>query len=577
MPQGTSGSELGERAVAATVVAIALALCGWWAAQTMTDRNDTEVQALTALRTAQSLLSEHARGSLDETRHALERLALRAVNDGSPAAASAASWRAWLSGWLAQLPGVAMLGHVGTDGQVTAVWAEGTDADLSGTDVVAAHRDGARLVVSPPGAGLPGRTPLFRLSLRIEENGRFVGVAVAALRTDYFADFYRAVGLPDLPLTIAVLRENGTLLVLEPRDKAPDVPSSGYPFGTNPQTGEHTVALRGMPYLVSIGRLPNAPVLVAACVSEEAVLAPWRARAVMSGGLAAACVTVIALLGWMVGRSLRRERRAWNALRAANAELEIALSAQEDARRQAETASAAKSRLLAAISHDLGQPLRALQFHLEAINDHALAEPERALITRMRTAAAVQQDMVDQLIAASALEYGVVEAEWRRFPLAPLLTEAADLCRNEAARNGVDLRLVPCSLHLCSDPVLLRRLLMNLIANAARYTTDGRVLVGCRRGEDALRIEVWDTGPGIRPEETHTIFEEFHRGASSAGSTGLGLGLSIVRRLADALDVTVTAASLPSRGSCFTIAIPWDHVHESVAYGESIFQPFRTE
>ncbi|HYH37169.1 MAG TPA: ATP-binding protein [Azospirillum sp.] len=579
MQHGTrTGSEHGGRVLTAAVAAMVCVLLGWWVADTVFDRHATHGQARTALRTAQALLNEHARDTMEDVRGALDQIASRVLRGGPPVPGAASDWHPWLSGQLARLPGVAMLSYVGPDGRMAATsWAPEAGADVSDRDYFRAHRDGARLHVSRPGTSPSGGTPLFRLSLRIEEGGRFAGVAVAAFRTDYFAAFYRRAGLPELPLSIAILRENGTLVVQEPRDGTAELPSQARPFGIDPAEGERIILLNGAPHLASIGRVPDAPLLVAVSAPEAAVFAPWRTRALLSGALAGVCVAIIVLLGLMAGRSLRREHAVLVALQATNAELAAALRANQEARRQAESANAAKSRLLAAISHDLGQPLRALQFHLEALDDASTALPERALLDRMRAAAAAQQDMLDQLVAASALENGALSVERRHFPLSPLLAEAVDLCRNEAARTGVELRMVGCSLHLHNDPALLRRLLMNLIANAARYTAQGRVLVGCRRGDEALRIEVWDTGPGLAADEMAAVFEAFRRGASATGTSGLGLGLSIAQRLAETLGVAVRATSAPGRGSCFSVIIPWDQVHDSVANSDGKFQNDETE
>ncbi|PWC42082.1 ATP-binding protein [Azospirillum sp. TSO22-1] len=579
MQHGTrTGSEHGGRVLTAAIAAMVCVLFGWWVADTVFDRRATRDQAHTALRTAQALLSGHAQSSMDEVRDTLEQIASRVLHGGPPVPGVASDWHPWLAGQLARLPGVAMLSYVGADGRMAATsWAPDAGADVSDRDYFQAHRDGVRLHVSRPSVGPSGGTPLFRLSLRIENAGRFAGVAVAAFRTDYFAAYYRSVGLPELPLSIAILRENGAPIVQEPRDGASELPSQTRPFGRDPVEGERAVLRNGAPHLVSLGRVPEMPLLVAVSAPEAAVFAPWRTRALMSGALAGVCVAIIALLGLLAGRGLRREHAVLVALQATNAELAAALRANQEARRQAESANAAKSRLLAAIGHDLGQPLRALQFHLEALGHPAAALPERALFNKMRAAAAAQQDMLDQLVAASALENGALPVERRRFPLSPLLAEALDLCRSEAARTGVELRMVGCSLHLHTDPALLRRLLMNLIANAARYTADGRVLVGCRRGEEAFRIEVWDTGPGLAADEMGAVFEAFRRGAAAAGTSGLGLGLAIVRRLSDTLGITVQVTSTPGRGSCFAVVIPWDRVHESVASNDSNFLREHTE
>ena len=236
MPQGARiGPEHRGRAPAAAVAAIVLALFGWWVADTVFDLRQTQAQARAALHTAQTLLGEHARGNMAEVQDALEQIATRVLRDGPPAPGAPGDWHPWLAAQLAPLPGVATLSYVGPDGRMAATsWAPDAGADVSDRDYFLAHRGGARLHVSHPAVGRSDGAPLFRLSLRVEEAGRFAGVAVATFRSHYFAAFYRQLGLPALPLTVAILRENGVLIVQEPRGGVPDLPSQSRPFGAEP-------------------------------------------------------------------------------------------------------------------------------------------------------------------------------------------------------------------------------------------------------------------------------------------------------------------------------------------------------
>jgi CheY-like chemotaxis protein/anti-sigma regulatory factor (Ser/Thr protein kinase) len=170
-------------------------------------------------------------------------------------------------------------------------------------------------------------------------------------------------------------------------------------------------------------------------------------------------------------------------------------------------------------------------------------------------------DAMDRLFAAlldiSRLDANIVEVRPRDFAIQPLLER---LCRDhgpEAAAKGVRLVLHPCGLAVRTDPVLLERILGNLIANAVRYTEHGRVVVGCQRGPRLL-IRVLDTGPGIPLAEQERVFEEFHQlgNPERDRAKGLGLGLAIVRRLSGLLDLPVTLRSVPGRGTAVTVAVP---------------------
>ncbi|WP_051340535.1 sensor histidine kinase [Azospirillum halopraeferens] len=291
------------------------------------------------------------------------------------------------------------------------------------------------------------------------------------------------------------------------------------------------------------------------------VIPPWPA---MPGGVPA-LLAVAAIVGLCIlaRQAVERERRIAAALRRANAELEAVAREHRQARCRAEAASAAKSRLLASVTHDLSQPVRALLFRVEAGVRESVDPAMRARFACMQEIARLQQDMLDQLVHASVLESGRLTPVPQCVPLAPILERVCALYAGEVADKGIGLRLVRTSLWVHNDPVLLSRIILNLITNAVRHTRSGRVLVGCRHGEDALRIEVWDTGPGIPADEIEAIFDEFRRGSGAAAGDGrLGLGLCIVRRTADLLGFGIRVRSQVGRGSCFAVTLPWSCVSD---------------
>jgi Na+/proline symporter/C4-dicarboxylate-specific signal transduction histidine kinase len=227
----------------------------------------------------------------------------------------------------------------------------------------------------------------------------------------------------------------------------------------------------------------------------------------------------------------------------------------EQAKREAEQANEAKSRFLAAIGHDLMQPLHAAQLFADALAEQLRGSPQAHAVAEVRGALDSTSDLLGALLDMSRLEAGGLVPEPRPLPLAEVLDPLVSEFGALAAANGVRLRWVPSAAWVRTDPQLLRRVLQNFLANALRHAGDGEVLVGARREGTGLRIEVHDTGPGIAAEEQARVFEEFRRGPGAAGQ-GLGLGLAIARRICDLLDAPLGLRSAPGRGSVFSVRVP---------------------
>lgn len=238
------------------------------------------------------------------------------------------------------------------------------------------------------------------------------------------------------------------------------------------------------------------------------------------------------------------------------AELEHSRHELADARDAAVAANAAKSRFLAAASHDLRQPIHALRLFAEALGDGEDPTRMRGLAHQIRDSADSLTGMFDELLDLSRLESGSVEARLTEFPLGPLLEQLAAELAPDAAAKGIALDVVKTSAVVRSDPLLLRRILQNLLVNALRHTEQGRVLVGCRRRGKLLRVEVWDTGPGIPEGKRAEIFREFTQLDQKRRSEGLGLGLAIVEKLARLLDCQVELESIVGKGSMFRVSVP---------------------
>ena len=231
--------------------------------------------------------------------------------------------------------------------------------------------------------------------------------------------------------------------------------------------------------------------------------------------------------------------------------------ALEDAMQLAERANAGKSRFLAAASHDLRQPLQTLTL-LQGLLAKVVEGPKaKQLVGRIDETLGAISGMLNTLLDINQIEAGTVRAHISTFAVNGLLERLRDEFEYHADAKGLQLRLVPCNVSITSDPRLLEQMLRNLIANAVKYTTKGKVLIGCRRRSGHVRLEVWDTGEGIDKDELQAIFDEYHQvdNAARERSRGLGLGLSIVKRLGDLLGHPVQVRSVLGKGSVFAIGV----------------------
>jgi signal transduction histidine kinase len=252
---------------------------------------------------------------------------------------------------------------------------------------------------------------------------------------------------------------------------------------------------------------------------------------------------------------LCRSLRASIEVRLQNAELVEELREQK---KSAEDANVAKSRFLAVASHDLRQPLLALELFVQALEDTSLPAHAQQLVANVRRSVDSMEELFDSLLDISRLDAGVVTAREEVIALAEMLERLSVEYTTIAQRKGLSLRVMKTSLCVRSDPTLLARIVRNLVANAVRYTERGRVTIGCRRRGDRVSIEVWDTGPGIPPEKCGEVFQEFTQLANPERDRrkGLGLGLAIVERLARLLGHPVRLSSTVGKGSLFAVSVP---------------------
>ena len=274
---------------------------------------------------------------------------------------------------------------------------------------------------------------------------------------------------------------------------------------------------------------------------------------------------LVLLTAWML---LDRYHQAYTAYRdlnreleqrvqQAHAELQQRLAQTQAAREQAEQANIAKSRFFAAASHDLRQPLHSLGLFASALSSEVTSAKARELTRSIGDSIGVLEELFNELLDLSRLDAGIVQVQRRNVGLQGLFDRLERAFHMDAVERDLRLRFVPTKLVVRTDPMLLERILVNLVSNALRYTQQGGVVVGARRRGERVAVEVWDSGVGIAPDKQALVFEEFYQVDNPGRDRrrGLGLGLAIVRRLSRLLDVPVSLRSVPGRGTCFRVDV----------------------
>ncbi|ANC92217.1 PAS domain S-box protein [Azospirillum humicireducens] len=225
------------------------------------------------------------------------------------------------------------------------------------------------------------------------------------------------------------------------------------------------------------------------------------------------------------------------------------------AREEADQANEGKSKFLAAASHDLRQPVQSLYLFTAAMSDRLQGHPALPILDNIRQGLDTLKSLLDGLLDMSRLESGKIVATPVEVRLNQLLGRLVAEYGPRVAQKGLELRAVPTRAWVRTDPAHLERILRNLVENALRYTSSGKILLGCRRTPSGLRVEVWDTGAGIPADRLEDIFEEFTQ-LGERSERGLGLGLAIVKRLSRLLGHPVTVRSWEGRGSVFAVELP---------------------
>jgi two-component system, sensor histidine kinase len=278
----------------------------------------------------------------------------------------------------------------------------------------------------------------------------------------------------------------------------------------------------------------------------------------------AVVMTVAMAMTILLGRNYRQSFDNVVGLKLRTEALAVQLGAEKEvadaARREAEVANRAKTQFFTAASHDLRQPLHAMGLFAEALRART-REPEVAqLVNSINESVDALEGLFSELLDITRIDSGGVEVHAENFELAEIFRKVRLHFEPAAFEKGLALRIRGGQQIALADPLLVERILRNLLSNAIRYTSDGSVLVSCRRRGERLLLQVWDTGPGISENERARVFEEFYQvpGAPSVAveqKKGLGLGLAIVKRLAELMGTPLTLRSETGRGSVFTLEL----------------------
>lgn len=255
--------------------------------------------------------------------------------------------------------------------------------------------------------------------------------------------------------------------------------------------------------------------------------------------------------------------------RKARALAESQRAREQTAREAAQNSLKVKSSFMAAIAHDLRQPIYALSLAVDTLERRGSEPLDKHSLGQMRSALYYSDELVTSLGLVAQLDAGAVDVQCTPFPVEQLLERVEARFWPETQQRNLGWNVRPSLLWVHTDPTLLERMVTNLVANAVRYTDRGGVMLCCRKRRDHCLIQVWDTGRGIAPEEQARVFQTHWRGSNvRPGDQGLGLGLSIVQRCAELLGIGLTLRSVAGRGSCFSLRVPTLNAEDPLQQGK---------
>lgn len=433
--------------------------------------------------------------------------------------------------------------------------------------------EGAEATTYGPYIGRNSGRYSYAIARRINsEDGTMSGVAFAAIDPAYLQDFCWSNRLSD-DFDAVLINSRGQIIAsCRPTDLSAQSPILGSVaadtlFGGRlhdllPTNGPAS----GNGMLISVSPVPGfADLRILTAIPESTLLANWHSRLIELGTLALLVTAVLLIGGLLVRRQVRDMAALTAELAAGHEHLEarvraatLEIAGQKDA---AERSNRAKSRFLAAASHDLRQPLHALSLFAADLQRQIRNGTSNALprlAEQIATSTAMLSDLLDSLLDISRLDVVGVQPEIRLFPLGPMFERLAESGRRAAIDHQLTLRFRPTRLWVESDSLMLERIIANLVSNSLRYTpAGGRILVSARQRGDEVLLEIRDSGMGIAHEHQAAIFAEFYQIGNQARepNKGLGLGLSIVDRLARALNIGISLNSRLGEGTTFALRL----------------------
>ena len=409
------------------------------------------------------------------------------------------------------------------------------------------------LLIGKPVLGKVSKKWTIQLSRRIDAaDGRLLGVVVASLDASYFEDLYRGVALGQRG-GVTLIGSDQMVRARVIGGQAQGIGSStrvaGQPSQIQGPRGQYESASKvdGEKRLISFHQVGDYPLHVAVLRATDEALASWRDSRTMALALTGLFTLAVLAFTAVVGLGVRR--------------LEASNAALRDSEARAHASNQAKTEFLAAISHELRTPLTSIRGFAELMERRLPEERFRDQAGMIRKAAEYLNTLLTEILDLVKVESGAMAIERAPVALAPVLEGAASFYAVTAAEKGLALTvtLAPdLPAQVSADELRLKQIMNNLLSNALKFTTEGRVAVVAERQGDWLRVHVTDTGPGIAPHLHDTIFERFRQGDANVsyqhGGTGLGLALS--RALAELMGGTLTVDSSPGAGARFTLALP---------------------
>ena len=421
----------------------------------------------------------------------------------------------------------------------------------------------------------------YALSHRLNDrSGNFTGLLSGTLETLYLQDFCWPNRLSEDFEAVLINATGEIVAACRPSDQGRQSPLLGHYYARVLFAGQLPETAIGMSsqikdgFVTSVLGVPGYPELrMLTAIPEDSLLSRWHSRMRELGLLASLTIGIILSGGFLMRRQMHKVEEMNQAMAVSQLELEQRIKQATDQlarqRDHAELANVAKSRFLAAASHDLRQPMHALSLFATDLQTQTRSGTYRELpklAEQIGNSTRLLSDLLDSLLDISRLDVSGIIPEIRHFALQKVFDRVYDAHKRNALEKKILLRFRFTRYWLNSDQALIERMIGNLVSNAVRYTPEGgRVLISARKRGNRVLIEIRDSGIGIAPEHQAAIFAEFYQVANAAREAhqGLGLGLSIVERLANALNVQVNLRSEANRGTLFSLLVdtgtPADH------------------